>query len=267
MESQVRSGPNGSSGKDQAPLLDPERDPAPVEIVEPTKRDDILLVCEHAGRAVPAALDDLGLDEADLGRHIGSDIGAENVARAIAAELGCTLIVQRYSRLVIDCNRPPRTPHSIPEVSDGTVVPGNANLSHEETEARVNEIFEPYAEACRERAALPTVRAGYSIHSFEPVLAGRARPWHVGFLYASEQSRGAQLAADFRAARPEMLVGDNEPYQIETETDWFIPYCAEEKNLRNSLIEIRNDLIRTPAGYDAWASDLSLLISRAIPQL
>ncbi|EAR51161.1 N-formylglutamate amidohydrolase [Oceanicola granulosus HTCC2516] len=246
-------------------LLDPRRDPAPVEIVEPTRRDDILLVCEHAGRAVPAALAGLGLPEAAFERHIASDIGAEEVARAMARELGCGLVVQRYSRLVIDCNRPPHTPQSVPEVSDGTPVPGNTGLSHAQVEARVAEIFAPYAAACTERAGRPGMRAAYSIHSFEPVLAGRPRPWHAGFLYASEQSGGAALAERMRRARLDLTIGDNEPYQIEDATDWFIPACAEPHGLRNSLIEIRNDLLSTPDACRAWAADLVALLRDAVP--
>lgn len=241
-------------------LLDPRHDPSPVDVVEPGARPDILLVCEHAGQAVPRALDGLGLPSGEIDRHIGWDIGAEALARDMAARLGCGLIVQRYSRLVIDCNRPPDGPHAMPEVSDGTAVPGNRGLDAAARTARVAEIFTPFAEACRTRVA-PPVRAAFSIHSFEPVLAGVTRPWDIGFLYRSEESGGAHLARAMRKAHPSLDVGDNEPYTIEPETDWFIPACAEPAGLIHSLIEVRNDHLRDPASISAWADRLTTLIT------
>lgn len=241
-------------------LLDPALDPAPVEIVPATGREDVLLVCEHAGRAVPRALGDMGVSQADMARHIASDIGAEAVARALAERLGCALIVQRYSRLVIDCNRPPGTAQSMPEVSDGTLVPANAPPAPIAADRRVAEIFEPFAAACLSQIAAPGMRAAFSIHSFEPVLAGQERPWDVGLLYRAPFSQGDALCDRLAASDPQLLIGRNEPYRIETETDWFIPCCVEPRGLPHALIEIRNDLIRSAPGIDAWAERLARLL-------
>ena len=49
----------------------------------------------------------LGLHEDELGRHIAWDIGIAGVARRLAAALDATAILQSYSRLAIDVNRPP----------------------------------------------------------------------------------------------------------------------------------------------------------------
>ena len=120
-----------------------DADPAPVEVVNGESDAPLMLVCEHAGRAIPRALGDLGLPADALASHIGWDIGAERVARTVAQRLGAPLVIQRYSRLVIDANRPPETPSSIPEISDGISIPGNCGLSQAAREARVREIFEP----------------------------------------------------------------------------------------------------------------------------
>ena len=66
-----------------------------------------LLTCDHYGRSIPRILGDLGLPAADLARHIAWDPGIAGVADALSKHLGAHLIAQRYSRLVIDCNRPP----------------------------------------------------------------------------------------------------------------------------------------------------------------
>lgn len=245
-----------------AGLLDPRRDPAPVEVVPATRRDDLLLVCEHAGRAIPARLDGLGLSERELAMHIAYDIGAEAVARRMAGRLGCALVVQAFSRLVIDCNRPPLGRQSIPEVSDGVAVPGNRGLSEAEKRARVEEVFEPYARACEAAAAAPGLRAAFSIHSFTPAMGGAPRPWHIGFLHRHPASRGSELADLLRAREPELSVAENAPYRIEDETDWFIPRCAEPRGVPHSLIEIRNDNIREARGQELWAGRLADLIER-----
>lgn len=243
------------------PLLMPDTDPPAVEIVEATKRPDLLFVCEHAGRTVPARLDGLGLRAADMDRHIALDIGAEDVARGLAGRLGATLILQRYSRLVIDCNRPPLGTASIPEESDGTRVPGNQGLSDADKHVRVREIFQPWAEACSARAASPRLRAACSIHSFTPTLGDVARPMHIGFCYRRPESRGDALAERFREANPDLTVADNEPYDISDETDWFIPRVAEPLGVSHALIEIRNDLLATKADRARWTDRLARLFA------
>jgi predicted N-formylglutamate amidohydrolase len=249
----------------QATLLDRTADPAPVERVVATARPGLLFVCEHAGRHIPRALNGLGVEPGEMDRHIAYAIGAEAVARRLAEALGAGLILQRYSRLVIDCNRPPKSRQSIPEVSDGTRVPANADLSAEARAMRIAEIFDPFAEACRQALADPRIRATYSIHSFTPELGGVARPWHIGFCARRRDSGASALAGLFRAAHPDLKVGENEPYRIDDDTDWFIPQVAEPRGVPHALIEIRNDQIADAAGQALWAGRLCALF-QTIPE-
>src|SRR5579859_6624044 len=130
-------------------------DAAPCTVIAPEGRPELLLICDHAGAAVPARLGRLGLDEAALSRHIGWDIGAAAVTRLLADKLGAPAVLSGYSRLVIDCNRSLDDPTSIPTVSDGVAVPGNQELSAAEKQARAEACFWPYhraVEAQLERA-------------------------------------------------------------------------------------------------------------------
>src|SRR5439155_1181438 len=90
-----------------------------------------LLTCDHYGRLIPRSLGDLGLPAAALARHIAWDPGIAGVADALSKHLGAHLIAQRYSRLVIDCNRPPDAISSIPRISEATVIPGNERLARD----------------------------------------------------------------------------------------------------------------------------------------
>jgi predicted N-formylglutamate amidohydrolase len=241
-------------------LLLGREDPAPVVEENPEGRSPFLLTSDHFGRAIPHKLGDLGLPASELTRHIAWDIGIAGVARAMAAHLGAHLIAQTYSRLVIDCNRPPDAPSSIPRISEATMIPGNEGLTREAAEARRQDVFDPYHRQISEtierrlRAGIPTVLV--SLHSFTPVYAGIKRPWHVGTLYQSDSRLPPLLLKGLRA-ESDLVVGDNEPYAVSNETDYTIPVHGEARGLMNTGIEIRQDLISDQAGEVQWAERLA----------
>ena len=241
-------------------------EPAPVTVYNPNGASPLLLVADHAGRTVPRALGRLGVADADYVRHIAWDIGIAGVGRFLADALDATLVQQNYSRLVIDCNRPPNASTSIPEISELTPIPGNVALSDADKAARVREIFQPYhdriaAELDRRRdAGLPA--ALIALHSFTPVFKGEARPWHVALLYHRDPSLSRRLMT-LLEQEAGLVVGDNEPYQVSDTTDYTIPTHGERRGLPHALIEIRQDLIADEAGQRAWADRLARLLPQA----
>jgi predicted N-formylglutamate amidohydrolase len=245
------------------PLLGPD-DPDPVEIVNADSDSPILLVCDHAGQAIPKALGDLGLPPGAIDLHIGWDIGAERLARGLAARLGAPLILQRYSRLVVDCNRPFHAESFIPEISDAVDVPANRALTDAARRARRDAVFAPLNEAIEAAFAASPRKAAFSIHSFTPVLAGRERPWVAGFLSRAAAGVAELLMRLVKAQAPEAALAVNEPYRIEDETDWFIPAHAEPRGVRHALIEIRNDGLRDEAGVQLWVDLLATALPRTL---
>jgi predicted N-formylglutamate amidohydrolase len=245
------------------PLLLGETDVPPAREFNASGRSAFLLTCDHYGRLIPRALGDLGLPESELTRHIGWDIGIAGVAERLSKHLDAHLIVQRYSRLVIDCNRPPHVASSIPLISEATTVPGNEGITREQAGLRRAEIFEPYHRRideiidARRRDKMPTILV--SLHSFTPVYAGIARPWHIGTLYQRDRVLPTLLLGALRA-EPDLVVGDNEPYAVSDQTDYTIPVHAEARGLMNSGIEIRQDLISDQAGETAWADRLARIL-------
>jgi predicted N-formylglutamate amidohydrolase len=223
-------------------------------------RSPYLLTCDHYGRLIPQLLGDLGLPESELKRHIAWDIGIAGVAEQLSKHLGAHLIAQRYSRLVIDCNRPPCVASSIPVLSEATTISGNEGLTRAAAEARRQAIFDPYHRRIadvidrRIRDGMPTVLV--ALHSFTPVYAGVARPWHVGTLYHRDTKLPPLLLKLFRA-EADLVVGDNEPYAASDQTDYTIPIHGEARGLMNSGIEIRQDLIADQAGQRQWAERLA----------
>jgi len=243
-------------------LLQAEHDPFPVIVVNENAQSPLLLVCEHAGQRIPQSLGTMGLSAQQRAMHIAYDIGAEKVARALAVRLDCRLVLQRYSRLTIDCNRQPGLPSSIPEISDSIVIPANQNLTPAQKKHREVEIFRPFAERCQAEMARPEIRMTFSIHSFTRQMAnGVPRPWDISFLYRSAHSQGARIADLCQRQNPDLNVGRNQPYFIDEKTDWFVPVCAEPRQIPHALIEIRNDHIRTDAACESWADRLHRLFS------
>ena len=165
-------------------------DPDPVLCFKGNEGAEVVLVCEHAGQAIPQSLGTLGLTPQELDRHIAWDIGALAVAEKIAANLGADLIQQCYSRLVYDCNRPFEAPDAIPEVSEDVAIPGNRNLSEAARADRRRAIFDPYDTALTHLLETAPKRAAFAIHSFTPVYLGKHRPWHLGLL-SRKDSRSA----------------------------------------------------------------------------
>jgi predicted N-formylglutamate amidohydrolase len=235
-------------------------DVPPVREENAAGRSPFLLTCDHYGRLVPQALGDLGLPASELVRHIAWDIGIAGVAEQLAKQLDAHLVAQRYSRLVIDCNRPPCVASSIPVVSEATTISGNQGLTRAAAEARRQSIFDPYhrriAEIIdqRRRDGMPTVLV--ALHSFTPVYAGIARPWHVGTLYHRDTKLAPVLLRLLRG-EGDLVVGDNEPYAVSDQTDYTIPVHGEARGLMNSGIEIRQDLIADQAGERQWAERLA----------
>jgi predicted N-formylglutamate amidohydrolase len=243
-----------------APLL-AEDEPAPVVIDHADGASDFFLVCDHAGRRMPRRLGQLGVSDAEIERHIAYDIGAAGVAVRLADALDATLIRQIYSRLVIDCNRDPSVPSSIPEISETTAIPGNVGLSETQRAARRVALFEPYHSAITAaldaRAARAT--AFVAVHSFTPVYKGEARPWHAGVLY-NRDPRLSMILKRLLLEEGDLVVGDNEPYFVNDLTDYSIPVHAERRGLPYLELEIRQDLIATEAGQAAWAARLARLL-------
>lgn len=243
---------------EHSPSLLSDRDPAPVEVVNADGRAVFVLTCEHAGRQVPVALRDLGIPTAEMNRHIAYDIGAEGLARGLSAILDGPLVLQRFSRLVVDCNRPFDAPDCFPAVSDGTKIPANENLTEQERRRRFDEIHRPFHRAIatlldrRAGAAAPTILV--SVHSFTPQLStGTPRPWLLGALSNRDPHFAQRFIAAFRAAHPEIVCAHNEPYVVDDRTDYTIPVHGEMRGLPHLLIEVRSDMIAGQAGQEHWS--------------
>ena len=258
---------------DQARLIG-EGDPAPVRVLRPDGASQFFLTADHAGRAIPRRLGNLGLPASELGRHIAWDVGIAGVTEKLAEALDATAVLQAYSRLVIDCNRQPAWESAIPAISELTAIPGNENIPPAEREARRSEIFVPYHECIAglldQRRAPGRRTVLIAMHSFTPVFKGEPRNIEIGILY-NRDARLANILLDL--LREEggpgggLTVGDNAPYAITDASDYTVPVHGEGRGLPHVEIEIRQDLIGDELGQAAWAARLARLLPLADARL
>ena len=245
-------------------------DPEPVEVLRPGGAAVLFLTCEHAGRAIPRRLGNLGLDERHLGRHIAWDIGAAAVARRLSETLDATLVLQRYSRLVVDCNRAPSAHDFVVTLSEDTEVPGNLDVSEDERLAREVEIFRPYHDTVRSlldgRIANGHPVVLVSVHSCTPVFLGVSRPWHIGVLYERDR-RYAGILLDLLGREPDLVVGDNQPYFMTDEKDYSVPVHGERRGIPHVELEVRQDLVAEESGQAEWADRLARVLVDGVERL
>ena len=228
-----------------------------------------LVTCDHASNRVPDWVGggSLGIERADMARHIAWDVGAAGVARALAEALDSPAILSDFSRLVIDPNRGEDDPTLVMKLYDGTIIPANRHVGPVEVEERLARLYRPYHAAYAGLAARRADRVIVAVHSFTPCLKGRApRPWHVGVLHSHLDTRlSLPLIARLRA-EADLCVGDNEPYSGHLPGD-AIDRHALAMGRQNTLIEVRNDLIATEAQQRAWGQRLAPILAEVLGRM
>ena len=242
-------------------------DPQPFSVHNAQGKAPLLLLCDHASKAIPKALGDLGISDEELSRHIGWDIGGLDAAIELSGILDAPLLASGYSRLVIDCNRWPGGEGSTPEVSDGTPVPANRGLTKEQVDARAEACFWPYHRAVDRQ--LDQMTAGgrqialLVMHSFTPEMNGFKRPWHVGVLWNDDPRLPAPLLTELRRD-PSLVVGDNEPYSAREPYEYTLTAHAQPRGLPHCSLEVRQDLIDRPTSARDWGRRLASPIGAAL---
>jgi len=241
-------------------------DGSPFELVNPSGNRGILILCDHASAALPEKYGTLGLPVTEFHRHIAYDIGCAEVSRALAARLNCPAILGGYSRLLIDLNRGPDDPTIVMKLSDGAVIPANADVDAfgqaQEFNHRISHYHQPYHDAVGDqiKTALDEgmVPAVFSIHSFTPSWRGQSREWQAGVLW-DKDPRLALPLMEALSKKDGLKVGDNEPYVGYLRGDTLYRHCTMQ-GLPHVLLEIRQDLIDTESGQAEWVDRLADII-------
>jgi len=246
-------------------------DPHPVLIHGMDRESHFLIVCDHAGNSVPASLDNLGLAPEPLADHIGWDVNAWSLAIGLADRLGAPGFGQRYSRLVIDCNRQISAADSIAPHSDGIHIPGNQGLAKHHVARRHEAILAPYHNQIANHISMlgmQTPPCIVSMHTFSRRLTlGPERPWHVGVISGPDGRMRLSVLAYLRQNADGLVIGDNQPYQVGMETDYTLPMHAEAAGHPYVEFEVRNDLFDRRAEREELCGLLANAVTYAYESL
>lgn len=246
-----------------------EADELPVvESINAHGRGPVLLVCEHASRAVPQALYGLGLSHTALRSHIAWDIGARDVALALSDLLDAPLIASRVSRLVYDCNRPPTSPSAIPAISERVEVRGNIDLDADHRRARVEAVYTPFHTMVRDKTVSMLREHGQAmrlvtIHSFTPVFMGTMRDAQIGVLHDTDPALARSVEANLRE-QTAYKTALNEPYSARDGVTHTLAEHGSPLGIESVMLEIRNDLIDTPDKARTMAATLAPALQDSI---
>lgn len=244
-----------------------EADGECVAVERPDGKSPIFIVCEHASRTLPEHFGDLGLSEDALSSHIAWDPGALAVARKMSASLDATLVHQRFSRLIYDCNRPPESPGAMPETSEIYTIPGNQHLRPADRQARTQALYLPFhgriETLLKDRVAKGRETVIVTVHSFTPVYNGKPRAVELGILHDDDRWMADRMLAA-AAEAPLYRTERNQPYGPEDGVTHTLKLHGIANGLHNVMIEVRNDLIVDDVGQGVMADYLTGLIQNSL---
>jgi len=224
----------------------------------------VVLVCEHASNRFPTSYQALGLNDAARQSHAAWDPGAQAVAETLAMMLDARLVESTVSRLVYDCNRPPEDQSAMPARSELFDIPGNRDLGAAERARRVRMVYEPFRDLLAETLRTPpTPRALITIHSFTPVYMGDPRDVEIGVLH-DRDSRVADAMMATAPAHTRLRVERNAPYGPADGVTHTLKEHGLKNDLLNIMLEIRNDLIKTPEAQREMAAMLAHWLAAAL---
>src|SRR5690606_25270112 len=121
------------------------------EAIEGAREAPIFLTCEHASERLPAGYEWPAGDRRLVGTHWAFDLGAAAITEELAAALRAPAVLSRFSRLLIDPNRPADSDTLFRAEAEGEPVELNRDLDEAERQRRLERFHAPFHEAIHQR--------------------------------------------------------------------------------------------------------------------
>jgi predicted N-formylglutamate amidohydrolase len=222
-----------------------------------------VITCEHASRDLPGGLRAGGAAETRvLASHWGWDIGAWALATRVARSLEASAVGGRWSRLVIDLNRPVADPTLVRREAEGVPLSWNARLTAAEIERRMLLYHVPYHAAIDSlviarlaRGVRPLLLA---MHTFTGHLDGERREFDAGVLFDRSLRHARSLAAGLRSGG--LSVRYNEPYSGLAGMMYSIHRHGSHHGLPCLELEVNQERLASRLSVDRFAR----IIARAV---
>ena len=226
-------------------------------------RAPLLFTVEHASRSLPAPLELTERDRPWIETHWGWDLGAEPLTRAVCDHLGATAHFARFSRLLVDANRPEEAPDLIRSRVGGHLLGFNEGVDDDERERRLAGFYRPYHRAIDETLHDMGTPALFAVHTFTPVLHEEVREMEIGVLFDDHATLAYELFELLADAG--FLVALNAPYSGKDGLMYSPWRHGRAHGVPYLELEIRQDLVSTPARVTALGERLGRLLRRFDP--
>jgi predicted N-formylglutamate amidohydrolase len=210
-----------------------------VELLSGADGATVMLSCEHASNRLPEPWRWPDEDQWLCETHWAYDIGAAAIARALAARLGAPAVLSRFTRLLVDPNRPAADATLIRVFAEGKPIVLNAQLTRDERERRLAywRCYHHTLASVLGSSGAPVLLA---IHSFTPNYEGSRRQLDIGVLFDRDEDLGQALA--LHLAKMGARVERNQPYSGKRGMIYACNRHAIEHKRRAVEIEVRQDL-------------------------
>jgi predicted N-formylglutamate amidohydrolase len=226
-------------------------------------RARVLLTCEHASNRLPEGWHWPDEDRWLVNTHWAIDLGIAQITRALADELGATAVLSRFSRLIVDPNRPVGSDSQFRLVADGRDVALNLNLDPAERAHRIERLYDPFHGAIERQLRQHEGSLVLSLHSFTPVYENSPARWmELGILFDREDALARRLAPCIK--RQGLMVALNEPYTGKGGMMYSAQSHADRTGRRALEIEIRQDRATNPAYRQRLVTALADMTRQAL---
>lgn len=204
----------------------------------------IFLTCEHASERLPDGYAWHTNDQRLVGTHWAFDLGAAEIVHELAAALEAPAVLSRFSRLLVDPNRPEDSETLFRPDAEGGLVELNRNLTDEERARRLTRFYRPYHQAIDRHLEGHGSKVLFSVHTFTPVYEGQVRQVEMGVLFDTQDELAEKAAAALREAG--FVTELNEPYSGKAGLIYAAETHASAHGKKALELEVRQDLAVRP---------------------
>lgn len=228
------------------------------EVIPAVGPSRLVLSCEHADNRLPASWAWTDEDAWIRETHWAYDIGAARLTREIASLAKAPAVLAKFSRLLIDPNRPLASDTLIRETAEGRGVHLNRSVDDRDRTERVA-YWEAYHAAFSEMARAPACEVIFAVHSFTDSYEGSVRDFEIGVLFDRDEDLGRELAASISEVASTRL---NEPYSGKAGLIYAAQRHADTHGRQAVEIEVRQDRILDPSFRHRLAQAVTRVLAR-----
>lgn len=214
------------------------------EVIDGAPDAPIFLTCEHASERLPDGYAWHPNDQRLVGTHWAFDLGAADLVWDLARALNAPAALSRFSRLLVDPNRPETSDTLFRAQAEGGIVELNRDLSDQEKASRLDRFYRPYHDAIDRHLTGHGSTVLFSIHTFTPVYEGEQRKVEVGVLFDTQDELAERAAQAIREAG--FVTELNEPYSGKAGLIYAAEHHAGAHGKKALELEVRQDLAVRP---------------------